>query len=294
MKRFLQKVLFYIIIIFVIVFIFDLFIFPNNNNQMTQKFRLLQDTNPTVLVLGNSHLFFGINPDSSSFNMINVADKGRKIETDYIILKENISHLSNLKYVIIPISHYTLYSFKIGVNEKRVYYNYYNLKDYKQSILENSLILNEPFRELIKGLIFKDKQISRLGWRANAKIYDNNINETKLRVTQMETQINNINNIKYNLEIIDKIINICEIHKVKLIFITPPYHPDFYIYSSKKSALFIEHTLDSISVAHNNIIKIEGKKLGIYNNKFYENSDHLNVNGAALFTKKIDSILKLN
>jgi hypothetical protein len=28
--------------------------------------------------------------------------------------------------------------------------------------------------------------------------------------------------------------------------------------------------------------------------EFYENSDHLNVKGAKLFTKKLDSILKIN
>lgn len=288
-----------IIILLLIFIVFEYFIFPMNNNQMTIKYKLLNNIEDVeVIILGNSHTFFGINPDESSFKMINIANKGRKIETDYYLLKENLSKLQNVKYVIIPISHYTLLSGSLSSQEKRLYYRYFNLKKYNQNFYDNLLLLNNPFKELVDNLFLGSKKnnnlsISKKGWRANKNSYNNNLVETKERIKAMEGRyLDSVNHIDFNLSFVKKIDELTKDHNFKVIFVVPPYHPDYYKFSNTSYHKFIEKKVDSI-IKYNSYI-LKAKKINIKQNKYFENSDHLNVKGAKLFTKKLDSILKLS
>ena len=172
MKKFIYKISFLIIVVGVIFIFFELFVFPYNNNQMRMKSQLLNTKKDSeILVLGNSHTFFGINPDESIFKMINIANKGRKLETDFYILKKYIKNFNNLSYVIIPISHYTLIAGELSIDEKRLYYQFYDLKKYKQGFFDNYLLFNEPFKELVDGIFLYDKK----------SIYDNTVKGLPLR-----------------------------------------------------------------------------------------------------------------
>ena len=86
----------------------------------------MNDSSAKVLVLGNSHTYFCVNPEYLSKKTINLANKSRKLATDYFILKKNIEKLAENSIIIIPISHYTLFTDELTKSEKRLYYNYYH------------------------------------------------------------------------------------------------------------------------------------------------------------------------
>tara|TARA_R110000787_G_scaffold184181_5_gene296057 strand:+ start:3506 stop:4291 length:786 start_codon:yes stop_codon:yes gene_type:complete len=261
---------------------------------MYSKYRLLLDKKEAeVLILGNSHTFFGINPEKSSYSMINLANKGRKIETDYHILKENIHKIENIKYVIIPISHCKMHATPLGEQEKRLYYNYYKLEEYKQVFYKNSLVLNEPFRELIDDMFFKNNKINNLGWRASKAVYKRDTIAIKKRLKLSEPSIYNGENVFCNLELIIEMKNLCLQNNKKLILLVPPYHPDYYEFSNVVYQKNVISQLKKLS-ERERIIFVNGRDLNIVNDNLFENSDHLNMNGATIFTQKLDSILKLN
>ena len=172
MKLFLSKLLLYFLLTFIFLLVLDFFVFPQNTNVMSVKNDLLKNENTEILVLGNSHTFFGLNPVFFTKQTINVANKSRKIETDYFILKNNLEAMQKIKIVIVPISHYTLFTEKISQKEKRLYYNFYDLKEYDQGVFYNSLLFHEPFKELVDDAIFKTTSITNLGWRANDQKYE--------------------------------------------------------------------------------------------------------------------------
>ena len=93
MKLFLSKLLLYFLLTFIFLLVLDFFVFPQNTNVMSVKNDLLKSENTEILVLGNSHTFFGINPDFIKRTTINVANKSRKLEVDYFILRKNIKSL---------------------------------------------------------------------------------------------------------------------------------------------------------------------------------------------------------
>lgn len=284
----IAKLTLFLLIIFIGL---EFVIFPNNDNQMHTKYKLLQNTAQNeVLILGNSHTFFGINPKKSSFKMINVANKGRKIETDYYLLKENIEKLKSLKYVILPISHCKMHAVALDKQEKRLYYNYYKLKEYKQSFLENSLLFNEPFRELINDMLFKNKKINDLGWRANSKTYTRNVLTIKERIENAEGIIYNGETINCSENFILKINSLCKENQIKLVLLIPPYHPDYYEFSNVYYQKSMKKQLQLLS-GKENMFFIDGQSLQIKSDLLFENVDHLNVDGATVFTQKLDSIL---
>mgnify|MGYP000576370769 CR=1 FL=1 len=291
MKLFVIRLFGYTTLLFLLLGALDFFVFPKNTNVMSIKNTLLKDKTAEVLVLGNSHTFFGLDPALFTKKTINIANKSRKIESDYFILKNNLKALQKIKVVIVPISHYTLFTENISQEEKRLYYNFYELEEYNQGIFYNSLVLNESFKELVDDAISKNTRISNLGWRANDDKYKFDKKIIDKRVGNIEERLSRKLTIEKNSYYLKKIINLCHNNKIQLFLLLPPYHPDFYTYSNhryNKKNKSILKTLDLKSS-----LLIESDVFKIVEDKYFENIDHLNKNGAILFSKKIDSLINL-
>ena len=292
MKKFLKKILILLSIIITLLFFLELNVFPYNTNVMTAKNNLISQDNIEILILGNSHTFFGLTPALLKKKSINIANKSRKLETDYLILEKNINKLSSVNYVVLPISHYTFFTSNISVSEKRLYYNYFGIDTYKQDFFSNSLVLNESFRELILNSLFNNLKISKLGWRANDISYSYNESIINDRIGNVNEKVSRKEEIKKNKKYLTQIVNLCDINNIKLILLLPPYHPDFYKYTNNKYDHKNKQILSQIDLK--NSLIIDSKDLHMIDNDYFENVDHLNLNGAKVFTKKIDSIINLN
>src|SRR5665647_305746 len=62
-----------------------------------------------ILFLGNSHSYFGLNPDYINGISFNAAHVSQTLEYDLAILQKYDSKWSELKYIILPISYFSLY-----------------------------------------------------------------------------------------------------------------------------------------------------------------------------------------
>ncbi|KGL63234.1 SGNH/GDSL hydrolase family protein [Polaribacter sp. Hel1_85] len=258
----------------------------------------MQNKDVEIIVSGNSHLYFGVVTDSIfSFNSVNIATKARELNTDIDLLIGNIKNREKLKGVLIPISYYSLFNELNGLkkyhqSQKRLYYNYFKIKEYNQGAIKNSLIINEPFKELMNDSFFlsfmKKQKVSKKGWRANDNFFvkDSSIIE---KLKRLEINLNKTFIIDENLERIKYLNKLCKANNVKLILVLPPYSEYFYTLTNYKYNKIINKILsDNLT----DIEVIDALDFMPTNLLFYENSDHLNVKGAKLFTKKLDSILK--
>ena len=73
--------------------------------------------------------------------------------------------------------------------------------------------------------------------------------------------------------------------------VLPPYSAYFYSLTNYKYHKIITEILaDNLK----DILILDGLEFMPADLEFYENSDHLNSHGAKVFTKKLDSILKLS
>lgn len=292
MRFFVYKILFFSISLIILSLVADLFVFPENNNVMGFKNHSIQDREPNleILIMGNSHTYFGLNPSFINYSTFNLANKSRKLETDLFLLKKILDQLDKLKVVIVPISYYTLFTEKIGTQEKRLYYNFFKLNEYNQGFFNNSLLLNEPFNELIDDFFIENIKVSNDGWRANANNYKFDALITKEKIGNIKERLGRNNIIKKNLGYLQEIVNLCDVNRIKLLLLLPPYHPDFYKYSNEKYEVKIKNLLGKVNLKTTTIF--DGREFRINDDIYYENIDHLNIKGAEVLSIKLDSILK--
>lgn len=302
MKKFILKIFLFAIIIGVAATILNFFIFPNDINPYSYKYNLLKDKNIEVIISGNSHLEFGIIADSLSFNAVNIANKARELDTDIDILVHHIQNKAKLKVVLVPISYYSLFraldtKTSYGKTQKRLYYNYYKLKDYNQGIIENSLLINEPFKELIQNISifsnFQKSEFSKKGWRANNNIFS--ADSTILgKLKSVERYLKDTMTINYNINKLHQLIKITKRNQISLYLVLPPYSSYYFNITKGKHNAIIDSILNKNFENEKYVKIINSNDFMPINLKYYENSDHLNVKGARLYTEKIDSILKID
>jgi hypothetical protein len=128
MNKFITKTVFFLSPLIVILLSIELFyrIVPNNYLVKSQNIQERYD-DIEVLVLGNSHTFYGLNPlffDKPSFNMSNIS---QTLYFDKLLFEKHFKNLKKLKYVILNVE-YTVLSQLDNTSEdtwRKYYYEYY-------------------------------------------------------------------------------------------------------------------------------------------------------------------------
>lgn len=299
MKKFILRILRYSLIILTLLLCLEFFVFPKNKNPYSIKYNLIKDYNLEMIIGGNSHLGFGVLADSLTFSAANMANKGREFETDVAIINNlEFEKYKNLKAVIIPISYYSLFSSlndienKYLVDQKRLYYHFYNIKNYDQGIITNRLLFNSPARELFNDSFlfpFLNKNIfSPKGWRANDITFQND-NEIYNKLKKVDLKLADKITLNKNLALLKSLINKCKENNVKLYLILPPYSNVYYSVSKNKYTNLILKIMQK-KFNSEDFFLINSNTFMTSSLEYYENTDHLNFKGAHIFTEKLDSI----
>ena len=94
---------------------------PNNYTQKASEVKKNYDSE--VLVLGNSHAFYGINPDDFSMKTYNFSNISQSLYFDELLLKKHLENFPNLKYVVLTVDYFSLS--QIDNSSEDIYRKYY-------------------------------------------------------------------------------------------------------------------------------------------------------------------------
>lgn len=128
MNKLIIKTAWFVLPLIVILLSIELFyrIIPNNYAVKSQKIQeKYADTE--VLILGNSHSFYGLNPvffDRPAFNLSNIS---QTLYFDQLLFEKHFKNLKKLKYVILNVE-YTILSQVDNTSEdawRKYYFEYY-------------------------------------------------------------------------------------------------------------------------------------------------------------------------
>ena len=321
MKLFLKKILFFVLPLFAFVLIMDFYLVNMNSLYKEKANGLAEHSNEIeILILGNSHATYGVDPSSFSIFAFNIANVGQSIYFDKELTLQNLKKLTNLKYVLISLDYHSLY-FSRQRGERNIWSYYgngikYPSDNYKKADISPFLFGYDPrvsFSLVKKNILnkweFRDEDyFIDYDVELGVSLTDTTVkgyisfSGTEQDVFNNEYYINRINGFdnlinsstekELVLNELGELISTLQSKGVKPIFFSTPTFREYNIF------------LDS-SIINNNLIDSENlcKKYNIefldysINHDFIKdeffNPDHLNKKGAAEFSRILDSRLRL-
>lgn len=273
-----------------------------NDYSFKKNYLNTNSNNIEVLFLGSSHIYFGINPEYFSRKSFNGAHISQSLNFDLAILEKYKDRWKNLKYIIIPIDYFSMYStLEGGIENWRVknYSIYYNISTYG-NYWSGFEIFNGKLPSNIsrtKSYLFNGKSditCNKFGFGTTYKSKDKkDLIETGKTASKRHTKEleNNQSTFSENIQTINSIIEFANSHNLKIIFITCP------AYSSYRENLNPIQLDNSVNFIKN--LSAKNTNAAYYNfltdktfiAEDYYDADHLNEIGAKKLTSKMDSII---
>jgi hypothetical protein len=270
-----------------------------------KKYLDANSNNLEVLFLGNSHMYFGINPEFMSRKSFNAAHFSQSLNFDLAILEKYSDRLSNLKYIILPIDYFSMYStLEDGIENWRVknYSIYYNIST-NRSYLKDYEILNGKLHKKISRIssYILDNKIditcNKLGFGTiyNSKNSKDLLQTGKVAARKHAKEIEKNKNIfSKNIITINSLIELAKRRNIKIIFITCPAYST---YTDNLNTDQLNNTVNTIqqlcskntNTSYHNFLTDKSFVAGDY-----FDADHLNEIGAKKLTLKIDSLISQN
>ena len=303
MKKFIKFLLLFLIPILIGMISFELLLrdIPNDYS-FKKKYLNTNSNNIEVLFLGSSHIYFGINPEYISRKSFNGAHISQSLNFDLAILEKYKDRLKNLRYIIVPIDYFSMYStLEGGVENWRVknYNIYYDISKYG-NYWSGFEIFNGKLASNIsraKSYLFNGKSditCNKFGFGTTYNSKDSkDLIETGKTASKRHTKEleNNQTTFSKNIQTINSIIEFANSRNIKIIFITCP------AYSSYRENLNPIQLDNSVNI----IKRLSAKNTNTDYYNFltdktfiaddYYDADHLNEIGAKKLTLKIDSII---
>ncbi|WKL50576.1 hypothetical protein Q1W71_17880 [Flavobacterium pectinovorum] len=251
-----------------------------------------------ILFLGSSHTYYGIDPLYFKKKSFNAAHVSQSLDYDLAILTK-YKNWSNLKYIVVPVDYFSLYSTLDSGAErwrKKKYKIYYDI-DLNTKMFYNFEIIDGKLKDHFSRIKryysegIDDITCNKLGWGTRHKSTESNdLNETGMEAAKRHT-LDIENNVCYkeNIERLNKIIQFAELRNIKVIFITSPAYKTYVDNLAPKQIKNTIYTMTQLSNKNKNkntsYYNLLNDKSFVYKD-FYD-GDHLNEIGA----KKLSGII---
>ncbi|WP_152560994.1 hypothetical protein [Flavobacterium sp. ASV13] len=305
MRKFIVNSIFFLFPVFLGLAFMELML-TNIPNDYLFKNKYLDENSGEIetLILGSSHTYYGVDPQFMNHKAFNSAAISQSLDYDYEILKKYELRLKKLKYIIIPIDYFSLFSkLETGIESWRIknYIIYYHINtgnNYNRSNhfeLFNGKISDNIERIKEYYIHHKVKNITCNKYGSGV-IYSStkkkDLVETGKSAAKRHTQ--NIHDnlyFKENTKILKNIVQLANSKNAKVIFITCPANKT---YVENLNAAQLYATINFI----NRLVK-SSPNASYYNflsDKSFEDTDfydadHLNKIGAKKLSLKIDNLL---
>lgn len=258
-----------------------------------------------TLILGNSHAYYGLNPEFMGDNVYNAAFVSQTLDIDYEFLKYYDSRLENLKVVVLRLSYFSLFEQLGKTNEdwRIVNYNLYtdvtlnnNIKHHFNTL---SIKLDNNFSVIydyyVNGIDKVD--CNSLGHGVFPKLEDHEKAlslEEAGRIAANRHTINDWSLLDENKELLSAILTFCKEKNIQVLLYTPPAYKSYRdCLNQKQLDLTIETGLE-MQRTHNNVRYYNYLNNVKFDAADFFDGDHLNDTGAKKFSLMIANEINQN
>jgi hypothetical protein len=253
-----------------------------------------------ILFLGSSHGFFDLNPFYTTKKSFNAGHVSQTIDYDLEILRKYKDNWTDLEFIVLPVSYFSLYE-KLAISNEswrvKDYCIYYKISSNKNISSYSEMLsgmLSLKFRRLWSYYIAKSDNIActALGWG------------TSYRVTKSPTglfasgKIAAVRHTKADdscfeemCSTLDSIIGFAEQKGIRIIIFTPPAIESYRTNLIQDQLSSTVHAASFIAQSHSNCLYFNFLDDKSFTETDFYDADHLNEAGARKLTLVIDSII---
>lgn len=300
MKKFLLKTLLFLVPLLLLFVVFELLIrhIPNDYNS---KNDYINDHRKDieVLILGSSHVYYGLNPEFFTRNCFNLAHIAQTPEFDLKLFQKYQPQLSNLKVLVYPISYFTLFwDLQSSAESWRMknYTIYYQL-DAARSINDHAEILSiKPKLNYQRIIDYYTKNKSEIGvtpkgWGFNCLAqYSQNLEESAPVAAQRHTLPNHHYYPKNSSEV-EQLLQLCKQHGIKVILFFPPASEPYRKLVDPKQLQMTYQKIDTFLTKYNQCSFHDFYADTTFTRQDFLDADHLNDRGAFKLSQKLNEII---
>lgn len=306
MKQFLKNLIIFTLPVIFIGIGFEILLRHIPNEYSYKKEYLDKNSSQVrVLILGNSHMYYGINPEYIDLNSFNAGYVSQSLDYDWEILKKYDNEWDSLKYIIMSVDYFTFLSnLKTSpeawrIKNYEIYYDIntsYRIQDHSE-ILSNNLKTN--LNRLRRFYVKNDKNItcSKLGWGTSYHSEEKKNLVLTGKVAAKRHNKGNIENNQYfdeNVKTLKSIVEFANEKNIKLIILTSPTYRTYVQYLDGHQLSITIETLNKIIELNPNITYCNLLEDREFTKDDFYDADHLNEIGAKKLSIKLNNLLLKN
>ncbi|MFK5983574.1 MAG: hypothetical protein QM499_11715 [Flavobacteriaceae bacterium] len=258
-----------------------------------------------LMAFGTSQMAGAINPDFIDVPSICLASSSQHHKLDFTILKQLLPETKNLKYVILELStsHFELPHNSKNFWKNSVYLKYYNVNAFeRQTYFKDELIFisnPEIYSEKLIDYYIYNKSISSMniyGFNTNKaegifnKYHYNEKEISKLKINT--NQIENPKTFEHNVAFFYSMLDYLKEKDIQPIICTLPLYKTHSILLNPNIVKRRDSIISEIKHIYPEVIFIEAENdTTSFKITDFRNSNHLNPDGAKIFTKKLNKII---
>ncbi len=246
-----------------------------------------------ILFLGNSHVFYGIDPSYLDYRGFNSSHISQSMKYDYLIYDKFSTQLSELKYLVIPMSYASLFlTLDDGIESWRTvnYTLYYDIQG-SNTLSDHLEVTTSSGRNNAKKIfdyyvLGKDNiSCSEFGFGLNYhSSIKRDLDKTGKDAAKRHTNAS-VENYYKNSNYLEKIISLAETKNVQVILFTPPVYKTYIDNMDKNQLLSMYYKIDELLEEYDHVKYVNYLDSGLFDNDDYYDADHLNEIGAKKLTE---------
>lgn len=299
-KKFILRTFLFIIPLLLIVVFCEFAIRNIPNDYNSKKNQILKNGSEfEILVLGSSHVYYGINPEFFDQKCFNLAHIAQTPEFDLKLLKKYLPHMKNVKTVIYPISYFTFFwDLQSSTEAWRLknYTIYYHLKA-AQSFKDHAEVLSIDFPnnyKRVKDYYIHNRSelgVTPLGWGFNCLAeHAGNLEETGKSAAERHSNFGNQFFNKNSIEVAD-ILRICNENGIKVILLFPPGFQSYRSHINTDQLQLTYNKIDTLLSQYPNCHFINLFADTSFTASHFLDGDHLNDQGAKKMSQFLNQYL---
>lgn len=269
------------------------------DNQLTSLHDSLE-----ILILGSSHAYMGLDPQHFTSKTFNAANVSQPLCFDHYIAQKFIDRLPNLKYIILPISYFTLSSTFANTEEwyREIYYTLYmdypkyGLFSKQHYEMSNFSTANSKLIDYyIRGQDLEQTTssgMSKMYYLKNKAIKNWDNGEFRAKAHSSKDFSGDIG--CENLVYLNNIASLSHEKGVKLILITTPVRSSYSNHIDIDQLNQMYSAVNIIVNKYDNVSYFDFFKDTSYVDEDFYDSDHLTEYGAYKLSHTIDSLISVS